>query len=297
MVRRGSWVQVPLRALDRIRARIARQAPGRSTPPPGAHPPDRCTALSPMRLASPPGRADRDGPLRAAGRARADRACAPSAAATSSSVPARPTPTSSSAPSTASTTCRSAELAAPRLIWDLGANIGLTMRQMAAAFPAARIDRRRARPRPTSSSPAATWRRSPSGPSWSRGPSGPSRARLSYGLPAGRGRGLLPRRRGRRGHRRRGHPRRAARALRRPRLREDGHRGRRARRARAATPPGPPRSPGSASSTTLPTRSRDCESDAPRRSASTGFEVHRRGLLRRGSDSLYAFRASSPSAR
>ncbi|MBA2522346.1 MAG: FkbM family methyltransferase, partial [Solirubrobacterales bacterium] len=33
----------------------------------------------------------------------------------------------------------STELPAPRLIWDLGANIGLTMRQMAAAFPAARV--------------------------------------------------------------------------------------------------------------------------------------------------------------
>jgi len=33
----------------------------------------------------------------------------------------------------------SADLEAPRLIWDLGANIGLTMRQMAAFFPAARI--------------------------------------------------------------------------------------------------------------------------------------------------------------
>ena len=33
----------------------------------------------------------------------------------------------------------SAELPSPRLIWDLGANIGLTMRQMAAAFPQARI--------------------------------------------------------------------------------------------------------------------------------------------------------------
>jgi FkbM family methyltransferase len=32
-----------------------------------------------------------------------------------------------------------ADLGSPKLIWDLGCNIGLTMRQMAAAFPAARI--------------------------------------------------------------------------------------------------------------------------------------------------------------
>ena len=188
----------------------------------------------------------------------------------------------------------SAELPSPRLIWDLGANIGLTMRQMATAFPNARIvgvelDPTNIELARRNLAPVAERTEIVEGAVW------PEHGTLSYGLPDGEAEDSF----------RVGEPGAGtAAAVTLDELRdrfgapdyvkmdiEGAERDvleRNTAWADAITRIGveyhDPYSLG------------DCRRDLTALGF-TGFEVHRRGLMRRGSDSLYAFRASSESAR
>lgn len=179
----------------------------------------------------------------------------------------------------------SADLQSPRLIWDLGCNIGLTMRQMAAVFPDARIvgvdlDAENLRLAERNIEPVADRCELIEGAIWTEP------GQLTYSTPNGED-----------AYRVTGNGDRAAEAI----LLDD-------LRARYGEPDYVKMDIEGAENRVLEERTewaasvprigveyhvpydlRECERDL-RRLGFDGFEVHRRGLLRRGSDSLYAFR-------
>ena len=181
----------------------------------------------------------------------------------------------------------SAELPSPRLIWDLGANVGLTMRQMATAFPEARIvgvelDPDNVELARRNLAPVAERVELVEGAVW------PEPGTLSYGLPDGEAEDSY-----RVGEAGEG----TASAITLDDLRD-----------RFGTPDYVKmdiegaerdvleRNTGWASAIPrigveyhAPYTLDDCERDL-RSLGFGGFEVHQRGLMRRGSDSLYAFR-------